>query len=110
MKMKLFNKNRDNSKNHRNSLLHSMGRDAYVDWALSFAFNVCLAIALIAFSYYIFVSTSSLDVPSAAVVKSTKRTLLDEKQLNKTINVFVDREIERRNLEQGYGGAGDPSL
>lgn len=103
------NKN-PNHKSFRISVpfLHRIGRNAYVDWALSVAIFCILSILAVVGAILVYRDTRDLKTDVAANAKAAQN--FDEQALNRVLSAYEDRAKERANLSNGYNGPIDPSL
>ncbi len=92
------------------SFLHGIGRDAYLDWALSVTLAFVLVLVLISISYFTFMRTSVLKVPANSGISTAKKALFNQNDLDKVLKAFDDRSAESNQLKGGYSGVGDPSI
>ena len=115
--MKLFsNILHKNSSNPKAQVGHvnfgsKVGNDPFVDWSIILLFTGAVALVLIAFGGYVYVSTQAeLNSEGKILPISTTASHFDEKKLAKAIAAFDDREKERVILGRTYNGPSDPSL
>ena len=92
------------------SFFHRIGRDAYLDWMLGILAAVVFSIVLVSIAYLSYGGASIGKVSKSVSQKTPQKPLFDERALSKVMETLDERANERKRLEGGYSGPGDPSI